>query len=49
VATVDGFVAQARDLGATVAREPTELPDHSWYAVLIDPTGAPFALHGPRS
>lgn len=49
VATVDGFVTQARNLGATVAQEPTELPDHSWYAVLIDPTGAPFALHGPRS
>ncbi|WP_406631745.1 VOC family protein [Amycolatopsis sp. WGS_07] len=49
VAGVEPFVAQARKLGGAVLREPAELPDHSWYAVLADPTGAPFALHGPRS
>lgn len=35
-------------LGGTLVAGPTRLPDGSWYAVLIDPTGAPFALHGPN-
>ncbi|KOV86333.1 VOC family protein [Nocardia sp. NRRL S-836] len=47
VADVAAVTEQARGLGATVAVGPLQLPDESWYSVLVDPTGAAFALHGP--
>ena len=39
--------AKAMDLGATVLREPTEIPGMLWFAVLADPAGATFALLQP--
>ena len=36
--------AKAVELGATVLREPTEVPGMLWFAVLADPAGATFAL-----
>ncbi|MEU1722632.1 VOC family protein [Actinomadura sp. ATCC 39365] len=40
---------RAAALGATVVVPPTGLPDGSFYSLLFDPEGAPFALHGPSS
>jgi predicted enzyme related to lactoylglutathione lyase len=36
--------AKAVELGATVLREPTEIPGMLWFSVLADPAGATFAL-----
>lgn len=35
---------KAKDLGATVARDVTEVPGMGWFSVIIDPTGAAFGL-----
>ncbi len=39
-------VAAARDLGATVCRDVTQIPNGGSYAVLQDPQGVVFAVHG---
>jgi predicted enzyme related to lactoylglutathione lyase len=44
---VDGTVARAKELGATVYVEPTDTPEVGRWAVLADPTGAAFALLQP--
>lgn len=38
-------VAAARDLGATVCRDVTQIPNGGSYAVLQDPQGVVFAVH----
>jgi uncharacterized protein len=43
---VDATVAKAKSLGATVTTEPTTLPNAGRYAVLNDPNGATFGVHG---
>jgi len=35
---------KARSLGATVAKEVTEIPGYGWFSVIVDPTGAAFGL-----
>jgi predicted enzyme related to lactoylglutathione lyase len=35
---------KARALGATIARDVTEIPDMGWFSVILDPTGAAFGL-----
>ncbi len=35
---------KAKSLGATVAHDVTEVPNMGWFSVMIDPTGAAFAL-----
>jgi predicted enzyme related to lactoylglutathione lyase len=44
---VDDAVAateKARDLGATICKEVTEIPGIGWFSVITDPTGATLAL-----
>ncbi len=35
---------KAQSLGATIAKDVTEIPDFGWFSVIIDPTGAAFGL-----
>ena len=35
---------KAKSLGATVAKDVTEVPGVGWFSVIIDPTGAALAL-----
>ena len=35
---------KARTLGATIAKDVTEVPDMGWFSVITDPTGATFGL-----
>jgi predicted enzyme related to lactoylglutathione lyase len=44
VADVAASTKKAKSLGATVARDVTEVPDMGWFSVIIDPTGAAFGL-----
>jgi uncharacterized protein len=39
---------KAKSLGATVLQDPTEIPDVGWFSMLLDPTGAAFALFRPN-
>jgi uncharacterized protein len=43
----DATVAKAKELGATVYVEPTDIPDVGRFAVLADPTGAAFGILKP--
>jgi predicted enzyme related to lactoylglutathione lyase len=44
---IDATTAKAKELGATVHMEPTDIPDVGRFSVLQDPTGAAFALFQP--
>ena len=35
---------KAKSIGATVLRDRTEVPEHGWFSVIQDPTGAVLAL-----
>jgi predicted enzyme related to lactoylglutathione lyase len=35
---------KARSLGATIAKDVTEVPGAGWFAVIVDPTGAALGL-----
>ena len=35
---------KAQSLGATIAKDVTEVPGMGWFSVIIDPTGAAFGL-----
>jgi predicted enzyme related to lactoylglutathione lyase/uncharacterized protein YndB with AHSA1/START domain len=39
---------KAKSLGATVARDMTEVPNMGWFSVIVDPTGAAFGLWQPK-
>ena len=39
---------KAKSLGATVLEGVTEIPDMGWFSMLLDPTGAAFALWKPK-
>ncbi len=39
---------KARSLGATVLQGATEIPGIGWFSMLLDPTGAAFALFKPK-
>jgi len=43
-ADVAKAIRQAEGLGATVMKESTEVPGMGWFGVLVDPTGAAFAV-----
>lgn len=45
---VPASTAKARSLGATVLQDTTEIPDTGWFSMLLDPTGAAFALFHPK-
>ncbi len=40
---------KAKDLGATVMKEVTEVMGMGWFSVIIDPTGAALALWKPKA
>ena len=40
---------KATSLGATIAKDVTEVSDMGWFSVLIDPTGAAFGLWQPKA
>jgi predicted enzyme related to lactoylglutathione lyase len=39
---------KARALGATIAKDVTEVPGMGWFSVIIDPTGAAFGVWQPK-
>ncbi len=41
---VAAFIEKAKSLGATVLADRTEIPNMGWFGMLLDPTGAAFAL-----
>jgi len=41
---VKASTKKARSLGATIAKDVTEIPDFGWFSVIIDPAGAAFGL-----
>jgi predicted enzyme related to lactoylglutathione lyase len=45
---VAASTAKAKQLGAQVVKEVTEIPDYGAFSVLVDPTGAPIALWQPK-
>ncbi len=44
---IDGSVAQAKELGGKVHREPTDIPSVGRFAIIADPQGAALALFTP--
>lgn len=45
---IDTYVKKAISFGATLLEDKTEIKDMGWFAILVDPTGAAFALWKPR-
>lgn len=39
---------KARELGATVMRDVTEIGEYGWFSVIVDPAGAAIALWKPK-
>jgi len=48
VADAAASTEKARQLGATIVKEVTEIPEVGWFSVLVDPTGATLALWQPH-
>jgi uncharacterized protein len=48
VEDVAASTEKAKSLGATVLEGVTEIPDMGWFSMLVDPTGAAFALWKPK-
>ena len=44
---VDGTLARAKDLGAEVLVEKTEVPEMGWFGMIHDPAGARLGLWQP--
>jgi predicted enzyme related to lactoylglutathione lyase len=49
VADVAAATKKARSLGATIAKDVTEIPEIGWFSVIVDPTGAVLALWKSKS
>ena len=47
VGDVAASTEKAKERGATVAQEPTEVPDKGWFSMIVDPTGATVGLWQP--
>ncbi len=45
---VDTATGKAGALGATVLRNPTEIPGIGWFSMFLDPTGAALAILQPK-
>jgi uncharacterized protein len=45
---VPGSTEKAKSLGARVLQEPTEIPGVGWFSMVVDPTGAVFAIFRPK-
>jgi predicted enzyme related to lactoylglutathione lyase len=48
VSDVAASTEKAKSLGATVLTDVTEIPDMGWFSMILDPTGAAFALWKPK-
>jgi hypothetical protein len=48
VSDVAACTEKAKSLGAKVLEGVTEIPDMGWFSMLVDPTGAAFALWKPK-
>jgi uncharacterized protein len=48
VSDVAASVRKARELGARVVADKTEIGEFGWMSILTDPTGATFALWQPK-
>ncbi len=48
VDNIEAFTEKAKLLGANVLAEISEIPDMGSFSVLVDPTGAAFALWQPK-
>jgi predicted enzyme related to lactoylglutathione lyase len=46
---VSASIKKAASLGASIAKDITEVPDMGWFSVVIDPTGAAFGLWQPKT
>jgi hypothetical protein len=44
---VGAATQKARSLGATIAKDVTEVPGVGWFSIIVDPTGATLALWKP--
>ena len=44
VESITDMIAQAKELGAQVVMEKTEIPGHGWVAVVIDPQRNPLGF-----
>lgn len=49
VEDVPAFTSKAKSLGAAILQDTTEIPDVGLFSMLVDPTGAPFALFHPKT
>jgi len=49
VADAAASTKKARALGATIAKDLTEIPGFGWFSVILDPTGAAFGLWQPKA
>ena len=49
VKDVAASTKKAQALGATIAKDVTEIPDMGWFSVILDPTGAAFGLWQPKA
>lgn len=47
VTDINVTTEKARTLGATVIQGPIQLPDKTWFSLIVDTTGAMFGLHQP--
>lgn len=45
---IEASTSKARELGATVVRDVTEVGEYGWVSVIVDPAGAALALWKPR-
>jgi len=41
---IDAATKKARELGAKIARDVTEVPGFGWLSIIVDPTGAELGL-----
>jgi predicted enzyme related to lactoylglutathione lyase len=41
---VKASTAKAKELGATVMKDVSEVPGMGWFSIIVDPTGAPLGL-----
>ena len=48
VEDVAAFTRKAKELGAKVMMDKTEVADAGWMSVIVDPTGAAIALWQPK-
>ena len=45
---INAATEKARSLGATIIREPMEVPDTGWLSIFSDPTGAVLGMWQPK-